>query len=94
MTEIVSLEDKIVAKIKQDITEAMSNRCGRFVSEPFLHLVASDSTTPNVKFADVLKSMMEEGTIEKSFETGVDRFDRAVHLPQYRLVIKYGELNL
>lgn len=94
MVEIVSFEDKIVGKIKQDITEAMSNRCGRWVSESFLYLVASNSTTPNVTFGNILENMLKEGTIEKSYESGVDKFDRVVHLPQYRLVINYSDFNL
>lgn len=89
MVDIVSLEDKIVSKIKADIVAAMANRCGRWVSEPFLSIVASNSSKPNVKFGDILNSMINDGTVEKSYETSTDKFHRTIYLPIYRLKISY-----
>jgi len=95
MIEIVNFESKLMEKIEEDITNALSNRCGMWVSESFLHMVASKSTTPNVvTFGHILKSMISKGKIEKTFQTATDKFDRTVHLPQYRLMVDFDDVSL
>jgi len=83
------MESKIVQKIRTDIIGATQNRCGRWVSESFLHIVGSKNCTPNITFAPILKSLIEEGVLEKSYVPVQGKHNKIIQLPLYRMISKH-----
>lgn len=87
---VVSMEAVVSDRVVDAIVESLENRAGNWVAPHVLTSAAERVNAKTVSVYDVIDRMVREGTLEKSFQTVNDKFDRPVHLPLYRLAPTYN----
>jgi hypothetical protein len=81
---VVSMENVVIRNIEEAIVASLENRT-HWVAPHVMTNAADRVNAQNVNVYGVIDRMVQEGTLEKSFQTVTDKFNRAVHLPLYRL---------
>lgn len=82
---IVSLTDQVNANTEAAIVEALSDRGGNWVGEFMLYNAADRVATPNVNVGELIRNMVRDDKLEKSFQAVQDKFSTTYQLPLYRL---------
>ena len=94
MTNVVNFNDTIETKIEEAILDALDNRCGKWVSEAFVVGRGMNIATQNVKISDIINRMVDEGKLERTFQTVSDKFGQGMKLYSYRIPINYENPSL
>ena len=84
MTNVVELKNNFQARVEEEIVRALEGRV-HWVSEPFVLMAGSRSSNPNVNIFDVMKKMIREGKMDKTFLPVSTPDGGAEKLPHYRL---------
>ncbi len=82
---IVSLEHSVVASVERAVIAVLENRCHHWVGQHLIFTVADSVALPNMNSMQVINGMVKLGTLERSYQTVVDKFGRGIQLPMYRL---------
>ena len=87
---VISLEHSVALHVENAIVDVLSNRGGKWVGEFVLVNAAERVAIPNLNVIDVIHQMVEDETLEKSFQSLPTKFGGTIQAPLYRLAPSYS----